>query len=118
MSYSPDDDGSLLHLMWRYQGKMDNYTMTCLEHLAKMLASDEEIMEYFSNLPGATYQYARYTDWIKPFLTSTMNKAVSGYGTTSSKEEVVKLMSAFEAYEAFLAKKDGTSLPESEEKAP
>ena len=112
LTYSPDDDSSLLHLIWRYQGRMENYTMTCLEHLTKILASDEEIMEYFSNLPGASYQYARYTDWIKPFLTSTLNKAQAAYGATSSKEEVVKLLSTFEVYEAFLAKKDGTAPPE------
>ena len=90
---------------------MENYTMTCLEHLVAILSTDERIMEFFSNLPGATYQYARYTDWIRPFLTSVKNKAQSGYGTTSSKEDVEKLLSSFEIYEALLAKKDGNNLP-------
>ena len=115
LTYTPDDDSCLLHLIWRYQGKMENYTMTCLEHLIAILASDERIMEFFSNLPGATYQYARYTDWIRPFLTSVMNKAQSGYGASTSKEDVTKLLSAYEIYEAFLAKKDGSVLPDKPE---
>ena len=107
LTYDPDNNNSLLHLLWRYQGKMDNYTMSCLGHLSEIITSDESIMEFFSELPGVTYQYARYTDWIKPYLTSTMNKATSGYGSYTSKDEIVKTMSKFEIYDAYLYKKDG-----------
>lgn len=49
------------------------------------MTSDEAVMEWFSELPGVTYQYARYTDWIKPFLEKARNEA-SGYGKNSLKE--------------------------------
>ena len=68
-------------------------------------------MDFFSDLPGVTYQYARYTDWIRPYLESTMNKATSGYGSTTSKEDIVKIMSKFEVYEAHLRNKDGVNEP-------
>ena len=63
-------------------------------------------MEFFSELPGVTYQYARYTDWIQPFLTSQMNKSAAGVSTTFSNEEIVKIMSKFETYQAYLSEKD------------
>ena len=62
-------------------------------------------MEYFSNLPGVTYQYARYTDWIKPFLVKTMN----GAGSTSAglKEKAQLVLTKLDVYEAYLLSIDG-----------
>ena len=111
LTYDPKNNDSLLHLLWRYQGKMENYMMTCLGHLGDIISSDESVMEFFSELPGVTYQYARYTDWIIPYLNSTLNKATSGYGATTSKDEIVKIMSKFEIYNGYLHKKDGGDEP-------
>ena len=47
---------------------MDNYTLTALEYLLSIANADEAISEFFAKLPPVTYQYARYTDWIKPYL--------------------------------------------------
>jgi hypothetical protein len=47
---------------------MDTYTVSCLFSLVGLIASDEKIAEYFSELPGPSYALARYTDWIKPYL--------------------------------------------------
>lgn len=66
--FTNENIDSLLHLLWRYKGRMDSYTVSCLESLLNIIASDENVAEYFSNIPGPTYQYARYTDWIKPYL--------------------------------------------------
>ena len=94
LTYDPDNNNSLLHLLWRYQGKMENYVMNCLGHLGEIITSDEAIMEFFSELPGVTYQYARYTDWIMPYLSSTLNKATSGYSSSGvSKDDIVKMLS-------------------------
>ena len=71
LTYDPDNTNSLLHLLWRYQGRMEDFTMTCLNCLADIVTNSEEAMEFFSNLPGVTYQYARYSDWIGPFLTGS-----------------------------------------------
>ena len=85
---------------------MDTYVINCLGHLAEIISLDENIMQFFSTLPGVTYQYARYTDWIQPFLTSSMNKAASGISSSFSKEELVKIMSKFEVFEGYLHEKD------------
>lgn len=72
LTYDPENDNSLLHLLWRYHGRMDVYTINCLEHLGNFLVADDSICEFFSNLPGLSYQYARYTDWIRPYLEKQM----------------------------------------------
>jgi len=68
LTYDPDNDNSLLHLLWRYQGRMNTYAVNCLVHLTAIITSDESIMAYFATLPGVNYTYARYTDWIQPYL--------------------------------------------------
>ena len=34
----------------------------------RMMTTNVTTMDYFSNLPGFTYQFPRYTDWITIFL--------------------------------------------------
>ena len=116
LTYDAENDSSLLHLLWRYQGRIEQQVMGCLECLADIITSSPAIMEYFSNLPGYTYQYARYTDWIQPFLMSQLNKSDSGSGygynsggnyySATSKEDIVKVMSKFEIYQGYLHQKD------------
>lgn len=77
--------------------------------MVNLLASDDNIAEYFSELPGPSYCLARYTDWIKPYLYEQLIDAKKGYSgsLSSSKEEiVVKTLSLYEKYEKYLAEKD------------
>lgn len=87
---------------------MEDFTMTCLDCLADIVTSSEEVMEFFSNLPGVTYQYARYSDWIQPFLTSHLNKVAASTAVYQaiSKEDIIKVMSKFELYDNYTHKKD------------
>ena len=88
---------------------MDTYTVSCLYSLVNLLAEDDNIAEYFSELPGPSYCLARYTDWIKPYLYEQLIDAKKGYSgnLSSTKEEVVvKTLSLYEKYEKYLAKKD------------
>ncbi|CDW89068.1 ubiquitin carboxyl-terminal hydrolase family protein [Stylonychia lemnae] len=103
---------SLLHLLWRYKGRMDSYTVSCLLSLLNIIASDDFVAEYFSNIPGPTYQYARYTDWIKPYLNEQLVDARKGYAGSFSaqkEESAVSALSLYEKYEKYLEKKDGKS---------
>lgn len=72
-------DDALLHLLWRYKGRMDTYTVNCLLNLLALIAQDEVIAQYFSELPGPTYCLARYTDWFKPYLEKQLSDARKGY---------------------------------------
>lgn len=49
--------------------KVDSYLdLEQLEYLMRMVANDETSMGFFADLPGFTYQYNRYTDWIGQYL--------------------------------------------------
>ena len=118
LTYDPENTNSLLHLLWRYQGRMEDFTMTCLNCLADIVTNSEEAMEFFSNLPGVTYQYARYSDWIGPFLTSQLNKVTGSQAIYSAvtKEDIVKVMSKFEIYDSFVKDKDMSASTNEENK--
>jgi hypothetical protein len=61
-------DDALLSLLWKYKGRMDSFTLTCLQSLGELLSLDEVIADYFSELPAPNYNMLRYTDWINPYL--------------------------------------------------
>jgi hypothetical protein len=98
-------DDSLLHLLWRYRGRMDTYTVNCLYGLLNLISMDDIVAEFFAKLPSPTYCYARYTDWIMPYLEKQLVDAKKGFaGSYSSQKEeiVVKCMSLFEKYAAYI----------------
>ena len=41
-----------------------NTNLDSLEELMRIIANDDVTMGFFAKIPGFTYQYARYTDWI------------------------------------------------------
>lgn len=89
---------------------MDSYTVNCLYSLLNLIACDDNVAEYFSEIPGPTYAFARYTDWIKPYLNEQLVDARKGYaGSYSSQKEeiVVKALSLYEKYEEYLVRKEG-----------
>lgn len=102
VTFEPKDNDCLLHLLWRYQGRMDTYTITALEYLLAIANSDDDVSEWFAQLPPVTYQYSRYTDWIKPYLQSQLVKAEAYSGISSNKELIVKVLSHYDTFEAYL----------------
>lgn len=80
---------SLLHMLWRYQGRIDQLTLTFLNVLINIITSQESIMSFFSKIPGPNYQFARYTDWIYPYLMKQMSKVANMTYSVVSKEEIV-----------------------------
>jgi hypothetical protein len=68
------------------------------------------VAEYFSNLPGPTYCFARFTDWFRPFLDKQIGEASKGYSGSAHKQEVaVKCISLYDKYQAYLDNKDGNN---------
>ena len=89
---------------------MDTYTVNCVHSLLNLIVQDETIAEYFADLPGPTYCLARYTDWFKPYLEKQLSDAKKGYSGTYSitkEETVVKCLSLYDKYEAYVNVKDG-----------
>lgn len=95
----------MLNLLYRYQGRIDTHVVSCLDHLMRIVANDREVQHYFSQLPSLTYQHARYTDWIGPYLQSLLNQTSSQYNGTSH-ENIVKVQSNFQVYSDYLKQLD------------
>jgi len=55
---------SILNLLWNHKRNFDINPILCLLNLLKIPA----VFDYLVKLPPPTYQYAKYTDWIKPFI--------------------------------------------------
>mmetsp|Transcript_6475 Transcript_6475/g.10989 ORF Transcript_6475/g.10989 Transcript_6475/m.10989 type:complete len:299 (+) Transcript_6475:236-1132(+) len=62
------NDDALLNMLWKYKGRLDSFTLTCLQSLTELLTGDDDIAFYFAELPSPTYSQARYTDWIRPYF--------------------------------------------------
>jgi hypothetical protein len=95
LTYDPENDNSLLHLLWRYQGRMDQYTVNCLDDLTKVMQQDSGLREYLAEQSGPTYQYARFTDWIRPYLEQQVRQAQNTENSTyhsSIKETATRVL--------------------------
>lgn len=102
LTYDPENNNSLLHLLWRYQGRMDQYTVNCLDDLTKVMAKDRGVCQYLAGQPGPTYQFARFTDWILPYVT-----AQSVSNDSSIKKTASTVLEQLAPYEAYLKEVDG-----------
>ena len=79
--------------------------MVCLDHFLSIINSDESVMEWFSELPGATYQYARYTDWIMPYLVNSYTAVgTSNYSYTNNYDSMVASSTSSEKITALISK--------------
>ena len=89
---------------------MDTYSIKCLDDLAKMMSQDIGIRKYLAEMPGPTYQYARFTDWIRPYLQSkltiSMGSTYADSYHTSIRESSARALKNLESYEDLLKEID------------
>jgi hypothetical protein len=50
------------------KGKLDTFAINCLKEMLSLMAKDEDIARFVYYSAPPTYQHARYSDWIKPYL--------------------------------------------------
>lgn len=67
-------EGILLTL-WHHRRRWETYTMTCVRSLLELMATDDDIGNYIADCQPPTYQYARYSDWLLPFINSYLADA-------------------------------------------
>jgi len=93
---------SLLALLWKHRKTFEIQPIKCLLDL---MCSSTRIFNYVTSLPSPSYQYAKYTDWIKPIVVAypTSTRTIMGYSfyTHSEKnnivyQETLKLMTQFD----------------------
>jgi hypothetical protein len=64
---------------------MDQITVSLLERVGHIMSSTKENSEFFARIPGYTYQWARFTDWINPYLTDIIFGKTYQYKSSSNK---------------------------------
>lgn len=47
---------------------MDTNCISCLQEMLSLMAKDDVIARFVYNAAPPTYQSARFTDWIRPYL--------------------------------------------------
>lgn len=86
--------------------KVDKYlNLESLVYFMKIVTADEFCMQFFSRLPGFTYQYARYTDWIGQYILSLskVDQVDSKALTKDQKQDLKSLQTNYACYESYLA---------------
>ena len=68
ISGSQSSDDPLLAQLMKCKGKLDTFAINCLKDMLSIMAKDEKIARYVYSQAAPTYQGARYTDWIRPYL--------------------------------------------------
>lgn len=59
---------SLLAQLLKCKGKLDTFAINCLKEMLSLMAKDEDVARYVYSASPPTYQVARYSDWIRPYL--------------------------------------------------
>ena len=81
---------SYLRLLYQYRKRWAKYVLDALIALLQSCLSDLSNMLYYYlyTLEGPTPQYARYMDWLKPFLLDTIQSAIRNPNLPDSNQEV------------------------------
>jgi hypothetical protein len=61
-------DDALLSQLLKCKGKLDTFAINCLKEMLSLMAKDDDIARFVYSSAPPTYQHARYSDWIKPYL--------------------------------------------------
>lgn len=86
-----DAGTSYLNVLFQNRRKWENLCMVCLHKFLILLNTSPAILDYVLYLPPPCPLYAKYTDWMKPFIKNYLNDCKIGYGSaysTFNKEEM------------------------------
>lgn len=61
-------DDALIPQILKQRGRFDVQCISRLKELLSLMRKDESIARYVYHLPPCTYQCARFTDWIRPYI--------------------------------------------------
>jgi hypothetical protein len=102
------NEDPLLAQLLKAKGKMDTFAINCLTELLSLMAKDEDIARFIYRSAPPTYQMARYTDWIRPYLLYQRSEAerTSSYTYYKTKyENILKSIKYLDTFEdKFVAK--------------
>jgi hypothetical protein len=91
----------LLQLIYSKKGTLDYFVILGITGLLQIVSQSEFLFEYMFRMSPPTYQFARYTDWIRPYLDKEMAKTFTTYAIQPVKKrekinESNKILEVFE----------------------
>lgn len=102
-----DAGTSYLNVLFQNRKKWENLCMVCLHKFLLLLNTSPAILDYVLYLPPPCPLFAKYTDWIKPFIKTYLNDCKLGYASaysTFNKEEIAtNALNLFENLEPKIA---------------
>ena len=97
---------SLLHIIITNRRRLENLCLVCLRQLLLICELNPVVFEYLSSMPPPSYNYANFTDWVRPFIENYIADAKRYYYGGYPKEEAGnEALKFFNLYEEKLAKK-------------
>jgi hypothetical protein len=94
-----DQTDSILSLIWRHSKLWEYFCLANLRHLLRLCLKSPVLLSYITSLPGPTYQFARYVDWVAYFIENYRRGWV--YSASSAAEDIEdeaqKLLTKFKA---------------------
>mmetsp|Transcript_29239 Transcript_29239/g.26656 ORF Transcript_29239/g.26656 Transcript_29239/m.26656 type:complete len:296 (+) Transcript_29239:2057-2944(+) len=82
-----ESNSSIINLMLHNRRRLENLCLACLKQLLITADMNPAVFEYIYNLPPPSYNYAKFTDWILPFIEYYLAEAKRYSYTTYPKEE-------------------------------
>ena len=103
----PDESISILNYIYQNKKKWEVLCSVCLRKVLDMMDNNYNAMNYIAALPGPSYIYNSYLDWVKPCLVDIIEEAKKANFTKYSQEKVDKGNEIFKIYDSLEKKLAG-----------
>ena len=91
---------SVLNLIIQNRRRLENLCLVCLRQVLILCELNPVVFEYFASLPPPSYNYAKFSDWMRPFIENYIADAkryyYGGYPKEEAGNEALKLFNSFE----------------------
>lgn len=81
---------SVINYMLQNRRRLENITLICLKQLLLLADINQSVFEYLLFLPPPSCNYAKFTDWVMPFLDYYFAEAKKYAYSSYPKEEIAK----------------------------
>ena len=99
------NEESLFSQLYKCKNKFDTNCIQCLKELLHLMAEDDDIARFVFNTAPPTYQNARFTDWMLPYLENQKNDTEkSGSVNSYFKHKYDSVRAALEHYDKYQSK--------------
>lgn len=86
----PDENISMLNYIYQNKKKWENLCSLCLEKTLQLMDQNEQVCQYIASIPGPSYIYSSYLDWVKPFVNDFIEEAKRMNYPKYSQEKIEK----------------------------